>query len=156
MGKKRKKLTDEQINKFRGTDLKAEKWFMEKFYGNRDNMHCPRCGSTRGKDNPTRKLMPYYCRDCRRFFSIKTGTVMERYKVPLRKWAQNLYKQVYHLRGKLARATENELGVAKNTARAEVKTLRRMGKPRNVPLGIMQVRLTLCRTTAFPGRKEID
>ena len=79
-------------------------------------MHCPRCGSTRVKNNPTRKPMPFHCRDCRRFFSIKTGTVMERSKVPLRKWAQNLYKQVYHLRGAPARVTENELGLAKNTA----------------------------------------
>ena len=33
------------------------------------------------------KPMPYWCTDCRSYFSVRTGTALERSKVPLRKWA---------------------------------------------------------------------
>ena len=79
-------------------------------------MYCPRCGCTDINHNANHPSMKYHCKGCRKFFSIRTGTVMERSKIPLRKWAKNLYKQVYHLRGMPAVVTMNESGVAKNTA----------------------------------------
>ena len=114
--KTRKRLTDKQIEMKFQTNRRAEKWFIEVFYGSREEMFCPRCGSTRVKDIPKRKPMPFYCRDCRKFFSVRTGTVMAKSRLPLWKWAKNIYKQVYHLRGMPAVVTMNELGVAKNTA----------------------------------------
>ena len=48
-----------------------------------NNRRCPRCNSTRTKQTPNRKPMPYYCPDCRRkgstpkYFSVTTGTPLE-------------------------------------------------------------------------------
>ena len=117
MGKNnRKRLTDEQINKNFSTELKAEAWFIAVTYGRRDKMYCPRCGSTKVRDIKKRKPMPFMCDDCRKFFSIRTGTVMEKSRLPLTIWAKSIYEQVYHLRGMPAVVTMNKFGVAKNTA----------------------------------------
>ena len=35
--------------------------------------------------------MPYWCTDCRSYFSVKTGTVMQASKLLLRKWAIGIY-----------------------------------------------------------------
>ena len=36
---------------------------------------CPACGSANVQERPTRKPQPFRCRDCRKDFSVKTGTV---------------------------------------------------------------------------------
>ncbi len=45
---------------------------------------CPTCGSF----NVARcaKPQPYRCRDCRKHFSVRTGTIMADSRIPLRKW----------------------------------------------------------------------
>ena len=45
---------------------------------------CGHCGSTRTSPVASRKPMPYWCSDCREYFSVKTGTAMQRSKVSLR------------------------------------------------------------------------
>lgn len=47
---------------------------------------CARCGSSHVKAIKSEKPMPYRCSDCRNYFSVRTGTVMESSKVSLRKW----------------------------------------------------------------------
>ena len=49
-----------------------------------------KCGSTRTRE-ASHKTMPYWCSDGRSYFSVKTGTALERSKVPLRKWAIAVY-----------------------------------------------------------------
>ena len=56
-------------------DETAEKWFIHTRWP--DGMACPRCGSIRVSEQAKHKTMPHHCRDCRRFFSVKVGTVME-------------------------------------------------------------------------------
>ena len=36
--------------------------------------HCGKCGSTRTRPVPNAKPMPYWCTDCRSYFSARTGT----------------------------------------------------------------------------------
>ena len=43
---------------------------------------CPKCGSERGT-RTKRTDMPYRCKDCRKFFSVKTGTSMPESKLPV-------------------------------------------------------------------------
>ena len=38
---------------------------------------CPSCTSPRTNPVPSGKPMPYWCSDCRSYFSVKTGTVMQ-------------------------------------------------------------------------------
>ena len=55
-----------------------------------DGRHCPKCGSVRTRD-ASHKYMPYWCTDCRSYFSVKTGTAMQASKIPMRKWAIAIY-----------------------------------------------------------------
>ena len=51
---------------------------------------CGKCGSTNTRET-THKTMPYWCRDCRGYFSVKTGTPLAGSNIPLRKWAIAIY-----------------------------------------------------------------
>ena len=53
----------------------AVKWFEKQRWS--DGRHCPHCGGTRTKPRKGGKPMPYHCPDCRKYFSCRTGTVME-------------------------------------------------------------------------------
>jgi len=52
----------------------------------KDGRYCGKCGSLRTKPVPKKSPMPYWCSDCHSYFSIRTGTAVERSKVPLQKW----------------------------------------------------------------------
>ena len=67
----------------------ATAWFEDVLWGG--ERYCGHCGSTRTKEVPNAKPMPYWCTDCRSYFSVKTGTAITRSKVPLRKWAMAIY-----------------------------------------------------------------
>ena len=43
--------------------------------------------------------MRYHCRDCRKFFSAKTGTVMHSSKIGYRKWALAIYILTTNIKG---------------------------------------------------------
>ena len=65
----------------------AEKWFETTRWG-KDNEHicCPRCGSVKVNETENRKKpMPYWCGDCRRHFSVRIGSAMERSKIDYQK-----------------------------------------------------------------------
>ena len=49
-----------------------------------DGPCCPHWGSVRVAQSG--KPMPYRCRDCRKHFSVRTGTVFAHSKLPLQKW----------------------------------------------------------------------
>lgn len=57
-----------------------------------DNFACPRCGSvnayrmTDSKTGGREKHGRCRCRDCKRQFSVRTGTVLEDSRIPLRHW----------------------------------------------------------------------
>ena len=52
---------------------------------------CGHCGATNTKPVSSGKPMPYWCPDCRSYFSVRTGTAIAHSKVPLRKWAIAIY-----------------------------------------------------------------
>lgn len=52
---------------------------------------CPHCGSFSVRPEKNAKPMPYRCRDCRRHFSVRTGTVLADSHVPVRKWLLAMY-----------------------------------------------------------------
>lgn len=60
--------------------------------------YCPRCGSTRTRE-ASHKTMPYWCTDCRSYFSVRTNSPMERSNLPLLTWALGIYTQVTHPKG---------------------------------------------------------
>ena len=84
----RKGLTLIQLMEMFPTEEAARKWFESVLWIN--GRCCGKCGSVR-TTQATHKYMPYWCSDCRSYFSIRTGTAMANSKVPLHKWAIAIY-----------------------------------------------------------------
>ena len=78
---------------------------------------CPRCGAV-GQVAPVTsgKPMPYRCAACRKYFSVRTGTVMESSRLPLRKWVIALYLCSTNLKGVSSMKLHRDLGVTQKTA----------------------------------------
>ena len=60
--------------------------------------------------------MPYRCRDCRRYFSVRTGTVMARSPLSLRKWAFAIYLDATSVKGVSSLRLAEYIGVTQKTA----------------------------------------
>ena len=75
-----------------------------------------KCGSLDAYRVKTGKPMPYRCRDCRQYFSLKTGTAMEDSKLPLRKWGWAIYLEMTNLKGVSSMKLGRDLGVRQPTA----------------------------------------
>ena len=76
--------------------------------------HCPRCGSLETIE--AHRDMPYWCGACRRYFSVRIGTALERSKVPLRKWAFAIYLEMTSLKGISSMKLHRDLKVTQKTA----------------------------------------
>ena len=68
----------------------ATQWIEQTRWPDGDR-YCPKCGSDATREVKSRKPMPYWCSDCRSYFSVKTGTTMQSSKLPLRKWVIALF-----------------------------------------------------------------
>ena len=76
---------------------------------------CPRCGTDNNYECSHVK-MPYRCRDCRRYFSVKTGTPMESSPIPLLKWLYAIYLDTTSLKGVSSMKLHRDLNVTQKTA----------------------------------------
>ena len=92
----------------------ARDWFEAKRWPN--GRHCPGCDSDNTAPIPREKPMPYRCRDCNLFFSVRTGTAFERSKVPLKKWAYAIYMCVTNLKGVSSMKLHRDVRVSQKTA----------------------------------------
>ena len=77
---------------------------------------CPFCGSLAIKVRPTRKPAPFRCNDCRKDFSVKTGTVMHSSNLPLSKWAMASYLVTTSLKGVSSMKLHRDLGITQKAA----------------------------------------
>ena len=91
----------------------AREWFESIIWG--DERCCGHCGSLRTKE-ASHKTMPYWCSDCRSYFSVKTGTALESSKLPLRKWAFAVYLYLTNLKGVSSMKLHRDIGVSQKTA----------------------------------------
>ena len=91
----------------------ARKWFEESLWPN--DRACARCGSVRTRE-ASHARMPYWCTDCRSYFSIKTGTVMQSSKLSLRRWAIATYLMTTNLRGVSSVKLGRDLGISQKSA----------------------------------------
>lgn len=97
-------------------DKAAESWFEQQRWED-SGLYCPRCGGC-DKVNAAanRKPMPYWCGDCRRHFSVRTGTLMERSKIPLHKWAIAVYMVTTSLKSVSSMKLHRDLGITQKSA----------------------------------------
>ena len=92
----------------------ARKWF-EKVLWPEGERCCGHCGSLRTVES-SHKTMPYWCSDCRKRFSVRTGTVLACSRLPLRKWAYAIYLEITSLKGVSSMKLHRDLGVTQKTA----------------------------------------
>ena len=77
---------------------------------------CGKCGATNTSAVPNAKPMPYFCNDCRSYFSVRTGTALSHSKVPLRKWAIAIYLELTSLKSVSSMKLHRDIGVSQPTA----------------------------------------
>ena len=95
------------------TEEAATQWFESIIWPN--GRHCLKCGSERTRE-ASHKYMPYWCSDCRSYFSVKTGTAMQASKIPLRKWAIAIYLCLTSLKSVSSMKLQRDIGVSQPTA----------------------------------------
>ena len=81
-----------------------------------DERHCGKCDSVNTREIPNAKPMPYWCGDCKSYFSVRTGTMLESSRLPLRKWAFAVYLYVTSLKGVSSMQLHRDLKVTQKTA----------------------------------------
>ena len=96
------------------TEALATGWFERIIW--RDGRRCPKCRGVDTYKVPSAKPMPYRCRDCRGYFSVRTGTALESSRVPLRKWAIAIYLCLTSLKSVSSMKLHRDIGVTQKTA----------------------------------------
>ena len=92
----------------------AEAWFIEQRWP--DGIRCPFCDGESIARPKNRKPMPFRCRNCRKHFSVKTGSLMHDSKLPLSKWALGFYLYSTHLKGVSSMKLHRDLGITQKSA----------------------------------------
>lgn len=92
----------------------ARLYFENKRWGN--ETVCPHCGSHEVSECKDHRPMAYRCRECRKHFSVRTGTVLEESRLPLQKWLLAIYMMTSARKGISSVQMAKELGVTQKTA----------------------------------------
>ena len=96
------------------TEDAATEWFEAQVWpGGRC---CGHCGSTMTSEVPNAKPMPYWCTDCRSYFSVRTGTAISHSKIPLRKWAIAIYLELTSIKGVSSMKLHRDLAISQKSA----------------------------------------
>ena len=103
-----------QLARMFPNELAAREWF-ERILWPDGVRGCPGCGSIDTHECSHVK-MPYRCRECRKYFSVKTGTVMAGSPLPLLKWVYAIYLDVTSLKGVSSMKLHRDLGITQKTA----------------------------------------
>ena len=95
-------------------EQRAAQWFIDQRWP--DGPICPYCGSGRIHTVRNSKPMPFRCRDCRKHFSVRTGTVMAQSKISLRKWVVAIYLYATSLKGVSSMKLHRDLDITQKSA----------------------------------------
>ena len=93
----------------------AEHWLEKARWGDEDRP-CPYCGSIGTYRVKSRKPLPFRCRDCKRYFSVRVGTPLERSHIPLRKWVYGIYIWMTSLKGVSSMKLHRDLDISQRSA----------------------------------------
>ena len=94
----------------------------------------PHCGSVNTRD-AAHNNMPYRCPDCRGYFSVKTGTVMHKSPIPLRKWVFAIYLHLTSLKGVSSMKLHRDIGVSQPAAWFMLQRIRKAWDDDDWPFG---------------------
>ena len=110
----RKGLSLVELTRMFPDDETAEQWFIETRWPN--GVYCPKCGSDNIQERPTRKPQPYRCRDCRKDFSVKTGSLMHNSPLGFQTWVIAIYLLTTSLKGVSSMKLHRDLGITQKSA----------------------------------------
>ena len=110
----RKGITMVELMQMFPDDETAANWFVEQRWP--DGVHCAHCESDNVQEGAKHPTMPYRCRSCRKFFSVKTNTVMHSSKLGYQVWALAIYLLATGLKGTSSMKLHRDLGITQKTA----------------------------------------
>ena len=116
------------------TEEAAIQWFEQNRWpdGEIACMHCGSVGhSYRVKSG---KPQPYRCRDCRKYFSLKTNSLMEGSNLSYQQWAFAIYLVVTNLKSVSSMKLHRDLGVTQKTAWFMLRRIREAWGDTEIPL----------------------
>lgn len=77
---------------------------------------CPHCGVI-DKSTPDKRRPGFYrCRDCRQYFTVRTGTIFERSHIPLQKWLFAIYLLQTSRKGVSSLQLSKEIGIQQKSS----------------------------------------
>lgn len=100
--------------------------------------HCTHCGSfsVTGLSGKAHRPGVYQCNDCRQQFTVTTGSVMERSKIPLNKWLLAMHLMASSKKGYSAHQLHRTLGITYQSAWFLAHRIREaMANDKSGPLG---------------------
>ena len=97
-------------------DQTAEAWFASVRWP--DGPECPHCGHDNIQHPTAHPKMAYRCRrgGCRKFFSVRTGTVMAHSKISYQKWAIAVFLMNVNIKGTSSLRLHRDLGISQKSA----------------------------------------
>ena len=126
--KKAKVLSAYEFMQKFASKRKAVRFFEKSLWP--EGITCPHCKSKRISERKNR-LGVYQCKDCRKTFTIRTGTVFEDSKIPLRKWLYAIYLLQTSRKGISSIQLSKQLGTRQATAWFMLHRLREASKARS-------------------------
>ena len=120
----RKGITLEELFEMFPDNVTAEKWFVQTRWP--DGLRCAHCDGDRVGAKGNHPTMPYHCRDCRKFFSVKTNSVMHSSKLSYKKWAIAIYMVATSIKGVSSMKLRRDLGITQKSAWHMAHRIRRV------------------------------
>ena len=96
-----------------GDKVQAEDWLIERRWT--DGVRCVRCEGVNITERPARQQR-FWCKNCRRSFSVKTGTLMEGSNLNYTQWAIAFFLYSTNLKGVSSMKLHRDLGITQKAA----------------------------------------
>ena len=126
----RKGMTIKELIDMFPNDRSSEIWFTKERWPN--GVCCSHCGSLK-ISHVSHPTMPYRCKDCRKHFSVRTGTVMQSSKIGYQSWAISIYLFTTGIKGISSMKLHRDLGITQKSAWFMAHRLRRTLQDDNRP-----------------------
>jgi transposase-like protein len=110
----RKGLSIVQLIKMFPDDRTAEAWIAGIRWPK--GFACPHCGSSNVQCGAKHPSMNYRCRTCHRFYSVRTGTVMQHSNLGAQKWVIATHMLTTGLQGEAGMKLHRALGITQTSA----------------------------------------
>ncbi len=112
----RKGITLKQLLQTFPDNHTAEAWIIEQRWP--QGVYCPYCGSFNVQTGSRHKTMPFRCREkeCAKFFSTRTGTIMECSKIGFQDWIITIFLFTTSLKSVSSMKLHRDLGITQKSA----------------------------------------